>query len=148
METLQRFLAYAGDFEKAFADDQWERLRPHFADDAVYEVAATSFPCRLVGPAAIFAGFKKSLDGFDRRFDGRDIAVTSGPEIDGDEVRVAWAVTYSKAGLSPFVLRGHSTVRCRDGVIAHLLDAYDQSAEAELRAWQRDNRVSFDPSYV
>ena len=111
METLQRFLAYAGDFEKSFADDDWARLRPHFADDAVYEVAAASFPCRLVGPAAIFAGFKKSLDGFDRRFDGRDVAVTSGPEIDGDELRVGWAVTYSQADLPPFVLRGHSTVR-------------------------------------
>src|SRR6185369_14569969 len=81
MDIMRQFLAYAGDFERTYADDDWSRLYQYFADDAVYEVKATSFGCRLQGPQAIFAGIKKSLDGFDRKFEKRDIEVTSGPEI-------------------------------------------------------------------
>ena len=75
-------------------DDDWSRFRPYFADDAVYEVKSNSFGCKLTGPDAIFTGIKKSLDGFDRQFESRGIDITKGPEIDGDELRADWAVTY------------------------------------------------------
>ena len=148
MNILEQFLAYAGDFEKTLADDDWSRLRRYFADDAVYEVKAKSFGCRLVGPSAIFAGMKKSLDGFDRKFAKRDIEVTSGPEISGDEMQMTWKVVYSKEGLSQFVLRGGSVVRYADGKITYLSDRYDPSIEAEFAAWQRENPVRLDPSYA
>src|SRR6478735_3425581 len=68
MEILQQFMAYAAAFEQTLVDDDWTRLRPFFAADAVYEVQSEDVGCRLVGPEAIFAGMKKSLNGFDRRF--------------------------------------------------------------------------------
>jgi hypothetical protein len=148
MDILQEFLAYAGDFEKTYLDDDWSRLRRYFADDAVYEVKSDSFGCRLVGPQAIFAGIKKSLDGFDRKFDKRDIEITSGPEVSGDEMRVGWAVTYEKEGLSPFVLRGRSTARYAGGKIAHLSDGYDPSVITDFQAWESRNGVHLDPSYT
>ena len=149
MDIMQQFLAYAGDFEKTLADDDWSRLRQYFADDAVYEVKSESFGCRLVGPSAIFAGMKKSLDGFDRKFSKRDIEVTSGPEIAGDEMRVGWKVVYARDDLAPFILRGRSVVRyAADGKIAHLSDVYDPSVQAEFDAWQRENHVALDPSYA
>ena len=98
MDIMQKFLGYAGDFEKTLADDDWTRLGHYFADDAVYEVKAESFGCRLVGPTAIFRGMKKSLDGFDRKFAKRDIEVTCGPEVSGDGLRLGWKVVYSKGG--------------------------------------------------
>jgi SnoaL-like domain len=148
MDILQQFMTYAGEFEKTYIDDDWSRLTPYFANDAVYEVKAQSFGGRLVGPGAIFAAIKKSLDGFDRKFSGRDIAVTDGPAVDGDEMRVGWAVTYSREGWTPFVLRGRSVARYRDGVIAYLSDAYDPSVESELADWQRANGAHVDPSYT
>lgn len=148
MDILQQFMAYAADFERTYADDDWSRLRRHFAADAVYDVQADSFGGTMVGPAAIFAGMKKSLDNFDRRFTTRDVAVTSGPEVDGDELRVGWQVTYTKDGLPPFVLRGRSTVRYAAGVIASLSDAFDPSVVAELADWQRQTGFAIDPSYV
>ena len=148
MDITQLFLTYAGDFEKTLADDDWVRLRRYFADDAVYEVKAESFGCRLTGPAAIFAGMRKSLNGFDRKFAKRDIEVTSGPEISGDEIRLGWKVVYSKDGLPPFVLRGHSVVRYADGKIVSLSDLYDPSVAGELAAWQRESGVAIDPSYT
>jgi hypothetical protein len=148
MENLTSFMQYAADFEKTLADDDWTRLRRWFADDAVYEVQAEGFGCRLQGPDAIFTGMKKSLDGFDRRFDGREIDVTKGPDIDGDALRMEWAVTYRKAGKTPYVLRGRSEVRYRDGKIARLVDSYDASVAAEGAAWMQENGMMLDPSYV
>ncbi len=148
MDIMQQFMAYAGDFERTLADDDWTRLQRYFANDAVYEVKAESFGCHLTGPAAIFAGMKKSLDGFDRKFTKRDIEVTSGPEISGDEMRMGWKVAYTKEALPPFVLRGNSTVRYADGKIVYLADSYDPSVAAELAAWQRASGVALDPSYT
>ena len=145
---MQRFLAYAGDFEKTLKDDDWSRLRQYFADDAVYEVKAKSFGCRLTGPAAIFAGMKKSLDGFDRKFTSRDVEVTSGPQIAGDEITMGWKVVYHKDGVPDFVLRGRSTVRYAGDRIAYLSDGYDPSAEEEFAAWQRESGMRIDPAYT
>ncbi|MGI9286855.1 MAG: hypothetical protein ACR2P1_15825, partial [Pseudomonadales bacterium] len=96
MEILEQFFAYAGDFEKTYVDDEWGRLRQYFHDDATYNVMAEAIPCLLTGPDAIFAGIKKSLDGFDRKFDKRELELVGQPEVNGDELSANWAVTYRK----------------------------------------------------
>lgn len=148
MDNLEHFLTYAGDFEKTYKDDDWKRLEPYFAEDAVYEVKGLGLDCRLQGPAAIFAGIKKSLDNFDRTFASRKIAVTSGPEVTGDVVRIGWTVTYGREGLEPFPLRGRSEVRYRDGRIAYLGDSYDASMEKDAAEWTARTGVTLDPRYV
>lgn len=148
MDNLTRFMAYAADFEKTLADDDWSRLRQYFAADAVYEVKSDGFPCMLTGPDAIFKGIKKSLDGFDRKFDGRDVAVTDGPTVAGDAIGMAWTVTYRKAGKTPYPLRGRSDVRYRDGKIVRLVDSYDASVGPEAATWMQQNGMVLDPSYV
>jgi hypothetical protein len=147
MDILRSFMVYARDFEKTLADDDWSRLGQYFAPDAVYEVKAP-FGCRLVGPAAIFAGIKKSLDGFDRKFARRDVEVTSGPDVSGDEMQMGWKVVYHKDGIPPFTLRGRSSARYADGKIAHLVDSYEPSVETEFAAWQRETGLELDPTYV
>ena len=148
MDILTHFLAYAGDFEKSYTDDEWSRLNQYFTDDAVYEVKGLGVTCRLQGPTAIFKGIKKSLDGFDRRFDSRKIDITSAPVVEGDTMRVGWVVTYSKSGLAPFPLRGRSEARYRDGKIAYLGDSYDAAMANEAADWMKANSFKFDPSYV
>lgn len=148
MDIVQQFMAYAGDFEQTLHDDDWQRLRRYFADDAVYEVEADAFGCRLTGPSAIFAGIRKSLNGFDRKFSKRDIEVTSGPEVAGNELRLSWSVTYHKDGVPPFVLRGRSVARYAGDKIAYLADFYDPSVGGELAAWQRESGMAIDPSYT
>src|SRR5262249_26017235 len=148
MDIVQQFMAYAGDFERTLADDDWQRLRRYFADDAVYEVKADAFGCRLTGPTAIFAGIRKSLNGFDRKFSSRDIDVTSGPDVAGDEMRMSWSVPHHKEGRPPLVLGGRSMVRYAGDKIAYLADFYDPSVGDELAAWQRETGVAIDPSYT
>lgn len=148
MTTLARFMAYAADFEKTYVDDDWTRLPQHFVDDAVYRVESDLFGCELKGPEAILAGMKKSLDGFDRTFAEREIAITEGPDVDGEELRATWTVTYRKDGLPPFLLRGKSMARVRDGKIVLLVDSYDERVAAEAAAWMSKTGVQLDPSYV
>ncbi len=148
MNTMQTFMAYAADFEKTYADDDWERIKKHFAADAVYEVRAKSFGCVLTGPDAIAAGLKKSLDGFDRRFDGRKIEIVDGPTVDGESLSTTWLVHYTKDGYDPFSLRGHSTAACADGKITRLVDTYEPSMEAEFVTWRKANALDVSPSYT
>jgi hypothetical protein len=146
MENLQRFMQYAADFE----DARRRRL-----------VAAAPVLCgrrrlrgenrvfrQLTGPDAIFKGMKKSLDGFDRKFDGRSVDLTSGPDVEGDTIRMGWTVTYRKAGKTPYPLHGRSEVRYRDGKIAYLGDSYDASVGPAAAAWMHENGMTLDPSYV
>lgn len=148
MSILQRFLAYAADFEKTLVDDDWSRLGQYFSDDAVYRVDSELFGCELTGPDAIFAGMKKSLDGFDRNFPRREIATHGGPVVEGNELHVAWAVTYQKDELPDFVLRGKSLARICDDKIELLVDSYDESVIKDIDEWTRETNVELDPSYT
>lgn len=148
MDILQQFLTYAGDFEKTYVDDQWERLRQYFHADATYEVKANAIPCLLEGPDAIFTGIKKSLDGFDRRFDKRELALVDEPVIEGDEISANWAVTYRKDDFEPYVLLGQSVATYHDGKIKALSDSIDPEAERVLGEWLQATGFSVDPSYT
>ena len=148
MDIVERFMSYAADFEKTLKVHDLSRLTQYFADDAVYRVESELFGCELTGPDAILAGMKKSLDGFDRHFPSRELTVTEGPRVEGDEFEVAWTVTYHKDDVPDFVLRGRSVARYRDGRIAELVDSYDEKVNSEIAAWTRETGIQLDPSYV
>lgn len=148
MDILQRFLAYAADFERTLADDDWTRLEDYFADDAVYEVRGIpALAARMDGKAAIFNGMQKSLNGFDRVFSSRDITPEP-PQIDGDTLRLRWTVTYHRDGTPPFVLRGDSEVHYRDGRIVHLIDTFAPETEQAFADWQRRTGIDLNPAYT
>ena len=148
MDNLKVFLAYAGDFEKTYKDDDWSRLTQHFTPDAIYEVKGLGMDCRIQGPSAIFKGIKKSLDGMDRKFSSRTIAVTSGPDMEGDKMNVGWTVTYAKEGVPTLPLRGRTEARFRDGKIAYLGDSYDASMAKDAAEWAKQSPLKIDGSYI
>jgi hypothetical protein len=148
MTAMEKFRDYAEDFERTFHDDDWSRLRMHFADDAVYEVRSTTFGCRLVGPEAIFRGIKKSLDGFDRRFSGREIGIISVRDATDEGLEVAWEVAYTKQDDPPFRLRGRTRVTYENGLIVALADIYDEAMDREAADWLKKHAPDFDLSYV
>jgi hypothetical protein len=150
MNSIERFTAYAADFEKTLVDDDWSRLDPWFHDDAIYRVEGGDlFGCELEGRERIFAGMKKSLDGFDRKFESRSIELEGAPEVDGDEIRLVWKVTYHSPDWPDYVLPGRSMVHYRDGRIALLVDTYDPDrVAADLADWTRETGVELDPSYT
>ena len=148
MNALEKFVKYAADFEASYEDDQWERIKPYFADGAVYEVASRTFGATLRGPDEIVGGFKKSLNGFDRLFETRKIDVLGAPEVGEDEVSAEWTASYTKEGCTPLVLRGRSAVRYEGDKIIRLIDSYTEAAEIELQEWNAANDLAIDPSYT
>jgi ketosteroid isomerase-like protein len=81
MSLIARFAKYAAAFEEAYKSDDWSVVAPYFAEDAVYEIRDVPAPLggRFEGRAAVLAYFKAVLDGFDRRFGSREIALVKGP---------------------------------------------------------------------
>ena len=142
------FFQYAVAFEDTYKDDNWERLRQYFADDAVYEVVGGPLACRIEGVDAIFAGMKKSLDGMDRRADRRYIDVLGSPQLDGDTISLNWRVGYDvgEAPRGEFTGRAEATVR--DGVIVTLRDIYDEDDIARFGEWAAEHAPDFDGSYL
>ena len=104
--------------------------------------------CRVTGPEAIFAALKKSLDGFDRRFERRRVALRGLPRPGWNRLTLDWAGTYTTAGWTPLVLEGTSKVLYRQGRIARLSDSFAVGSNEMLRAWSTQNGVDIDPSYV
>jgi hypothetical protein len=67
MNPLQRFLEYAAAFELSYADDDWTRLEPFFAPDAIYRVTGSNaWDCEVKGCKALLAAMRKFVDEFDR----------------------------------------------------------------------------------
>ena len=143
----QRFYEYAVAFEQTYVDDDWSRLAPFFADDAVYEVRGSGVECRLQGRDAILRGLKKSIDGFDRHCTRR-VEVLGTPETDGDTVSVRWQGTYDHSGAPQLVFQGRSIATVRDGLIVHLADEYDPGEADKAAAWLREHAPGLDMSYV
>jgi hypothetical protein len=133
MSNIARFAEYAAAFEQSFASDDWSHVAPFFADDAVYEVElAAPMGGRFEGRDAILDYFKFVLDGFDRRFDTREIALTDGPTENGDSVWIRGSATYRKAGVPDLVLVLEETVTFDNGRIRRLEDRYEPEMKRQL----------------
>ena len=147
MDLLGAFAAYAADFERTFADDDWSRLEHHFRDDAEYRIENGPLACTLRGRAEILAGMRRSIDGFDRRCDVRATRLRAPPEIDGDRVVVRWAGTYRVGALPPLEVAGTETAEFRDGRIACLVDVYEEESIARHADWLARHGCELNPSY-
>jgi hypothetical protein len=148
MGILERFMAYAQDFERTYRDDDWSRLAQYFTPDATYEVKDTPFACLLRGPDAIFRGIKKSLDGFDRKFTTRTVGVTAPPLVEGDTVTIGWTGTYERPGAPPLTVRGCTVARYAGDLITQLSDSYADDNAAATTAWMRAHGADVNFAYV
>ncbi len=136
MSNIARFGAYAAAFEKSFESDDWSLVEPFFAEDAVYDAGLEIFlGGRAEGRDAILAFFKAFLDGFDRRFESRELALLEGPVEDGESVRLRGSATYRAAGVPDFVLVLEETLRFERDRIVLLQDRYDEQMKAELEVY-------------
>jgi len=145
MPILDRFLAYAQDFEKTYVDDDWSRLDQYFAPDATYEVTGAT-PALLKSRAAIFRGIKKSLDGFDRKFTKREIEIEGAPGVEGDTIMVDWLGIYERPGAPALRVRGRSIARYKGDVIVQLKD--EMKPDESAMKWFASYGAGLDGSYA
>lgn len=133
MSNIPRFAEYAAAFEQSFVSDDWSHVEPFFTDDAVYEVTLEPpMGGRFEGRGGILEYFKFVLDGFDRRFDSREIALTDGPTDRGDSVWIRGTATYRKAGVPDLVLELEETATFDNGLIRRLEDNYEPEMKKQI----------------
>ena len=145
--SIPRFAAYAAAFEKAYETDDWSEVGSFFTPDAVYDVPLDPpIGGRFEGRDAILAYFKRVLDGFDRRFETRELELLEGPELRDGAVWIRWRGSYRVADAPPFVMEGEETARFRGDAIERLEDRFESGAAGKLAAWMGANGAKLKPS--
>jgi len=82
MDPVKRFIEYAAAFEQAFADDDWARLEPYFAADAIYAVTGGApLGGRWEGRKQVLERLRESVNELDRKFDERRVEPVGTPKI-------------------------------------------------------------------
>jgi hypothetical protein len=90
---------------------------------------------RFEGRDAIIAYFRFVLDGFDRRFASREIALIDGPTERDGAVWIRGSATYRKDGVPDLVLVLEETVTFDGDLIQRLEDRYEPAMKQELNAY-------------
>ena len=148
MSPLKDFIAYAADFEKTYADDDWSRLEKYFTEDVVYEVrGAEAYSCRIKGRDAMFAGMKRSVDGFDRRCE-RTGGLRGTPSEDGDRATISWTVSYTRGDSPEIQLLGRSEVEFSEGRIQRMVDTFEEFDGPAYQKWMENYGEGLNASYV
>jgi hypothetical protein len=152
MNVPESFLAYFNAFEATYVDDDWSRLEPLFAPDAVYRVSGSGiYDCELRGRDAVFAGLRKFLDGFDRRCTRR-LGSLEPPSFSGDTATIVGVAVYTRDGSPPFEIALREDIEFRDGLITRITDTYDCGWESglpeEAQEWMRTYGSDLTLGYV
>jgi hypothetical protein len=137
MSAIPHFARYAAAFEKAFESDDWSGVEPWFTEDAVYEVELPApFGGRFEGRPAILAYFKQVLDGFDRRFARREVALLEGPrESDDGSVWIRGSARYTAPDVPELCFELEETAWFDRARIRRLRDAYAGEELERVQAW-------------
>ena len=133
MSILDRYRAYADAFEESYVDDDWSRVAPFFAEQAVYEGDPDGR-----GRDAVLAKLKNGVDSFDRRMDSRTPDFQT-PSVTGETLTMKWKVTYTKGGLPDLVISGVETAVFEGDQIALLRDTFDPEAQKALEQWMAEH---------
>lgn len=137
MQILERFMAYAADFEKTYVDNDWSRITPYFADNAVYEVRGMSaIPVLGQGKQGVVEALEKAINDLDRRCKSRNLELTAPPSVQDSTVTIHWRGVYEIEGGDDLVIAGREDATYNEaGEIEALIDTYDESAAADFGAW-------------
>ncbi len=76
MSIINKFEAFASEFEAAVADDDWSRLEKYLAEDATYLNVGGPDP-KSVGCASVLDYLQADVSAVDRCFDHRNLTALS-----------------------------------------------------------------------
>jgi len=85
MSIVDRFNAFAADFESCIIDDNWSRLEKYFLADASYWNVGGPDP-KITGRAAIVDYLRDNVASSDRRFASRDLEAIAEPTVTGNKL--------------------------------------------------------------
>ena len=134
MEPGKRFLEYAAAFEQTFADDDWARLEPYFAEDAIFVVTGGApLGGRWEGRKQLLEHLRKSVDELDRKFDERRVEPVGTPIIGENSFEMSWRGTYTKAGCPDLVFEGTERATFEGDRIRLLEDLIEDGADRRIQ---------------
>ena len=134
MSLVERFEAYATDFERTYADDDWGRLEQYFTEDASYSTPANGV--RIPGRKNLLAVLRAAVSGFDRCCDSRALRTTEGPRQDGEQVLREWEARFTHAGAPDLTIAGSERAVVRGDRIALLEVVLTPETLARLMAYR------------
>lgn len=149
LEAIKIFTEYFERFETALESSEgWEQVEAMFTDSATYVVEGVPFACEISGASAIVAGFKKSVENFDRNMSNRGLELLSCDRSGPGSVRLSLLSSYEIEGKGMAVAPVTIDMATSDGKISMLRDIYDPELTGPALLWIATHAEGCDPSYV
>jgi hypothetical protein len=145
VNLIERFEAYAADFERTFVDDDWRRLEPYFTEGAVY-VTLGSRGQRAHGREAALETLRRAVSNFDRRCRSRVLQTTGGPAQVANEVSRQWACTFTCPGAPDLHICGSERAVYQDDRICLLEEKLTDESQQLFERWVREHAAKLAPN--
>lgn len=147
MSFIPLFVAQRRAFEAAYESGDWQPLSALLAGDVRYEVMNMPFHCDVRGRDAVLAGFKKSVERFDKHCI-RTVGIASRLREEGARVLVHSGIRFERPGAPPTATRLWEVVTFKEGLVERIIDIYEPGAAEAFEAWMAEWGQGLDPSYV
>ncbi len=134
MSIIDRFEAFALEFESAVADDEWSRLEKYLAEDATYLNVGGSDP-KSFGRASVLAYLQADVSAVDRRFDHRELTALTPPVAQGNRLSRQWRCTYRLAGAPDLVVEGEARYLFEGDLIKEIEEEPTADSFQRLAEW-------------
>lgn len=136
MKKVDRFLAYAGAFDRAVETGDWSEVRSHFTEDAVFESLANP-PLDGVaqGREAIIERFATTVAMFDNRFETRGMEFLEGPEERHGAITARFEARYGTEGAPDLVFSGSTRAEFEGDRMKLLRDTIPADQVEGLLKW-------------
>ncbi len=147
MSIIDRFEAFAADFEFAVEDDDWTRLEKHLLEDATYLNVESPDP-KNAGRASVIAYLQTDVSTVDRRFDHRDLIALTPPVAVGNRLTRRWRCTYRLAGAPDLVAEGEARYLFEGDLIKEIEEEPTAASVQQFGEWmeQYGNLLQTKPS--
>jgi hypothetical protein len=136
MSIVDRFNAFAADFESCVADDNWARLEEYFVADASYWNVGGPDP-KITGRAAILDYLRDNVASTDRRFESRNLEAITDPAVAGNKLSRKWRVTYTLQGAPDLVLEGEARYEFEGKLIRSLEEEATPASLQKYMEWMQ-----------
>lgn len=144
MNLIERFQAYADDFELTFVDDDWTRFERYFTEGAVY-LTQGPHGARAEGRHALLEALRRAVLNFDRRCDSRTLETTRGPEQIANQVHREWAYTFTRAAAPDLRISGSERALYEGDRICLLEERLTDESNLLFAQWLREHAVKLIP---
>jgi len=144
---LERFFGYARDFELAYLTDDWNRIRPWFAESAVHGVEnGGALGSGASGATAVVDDLRDSVRRVDRRFDVRIPEIIDGPRTRPDGVFMRWTLTLRREGVPDLLLAGDHLTVYANGKIAAIHEQLAPETPQRVASYLAEHGAKLRPA--